>query len=102
MVSKSQTVLEFDSQTDLTSFVQQLLSALPGDVLIDFSNVDEPPSTTIAQLCEVIRHRVEHSAGKLTLFSPPQMLAHTLYKMGVLRNHQFAIENQRLEEPYTG
>ncbi len=69
---------------------------------IDMRQVDSIDAASIAELCSLIRDRAERDRTTC-LISPPQVLAHTLYKVASLRNQgRVILEEPRDEEPYAG
>lgn len=67
---------------------------------IDLSESDID-ATGIVTLIELMR-RTGATAGRIVLQSPPQMLAHTLYKFGMLGNGAVQIQHPRVDVPYAG
>ena len=65
-------------------------------------DVDSIDSPGVAQMVKLLRRNIDAGA-RVVLDTPPQTLAHTLYKIGLLEPGQgVAVENARTEEPYAG
>lgn len=72
------------------------------EIRIDMSAVDQIDAAGVGQLMHLIRRQLE-SGRRVTLESPPQVLAHTLYKVGLLHGSRaVSVSNPRQEEPYAG
>ena len=68
---------------------------------IDLSELEFEPDEgpEIARRVDRIRALVE-AHGRVRVDHCPQMLAHTLYKIGALRDGRIALVDAREEEPY--
>jgi hypothetical protein len=63
--------------------------------------IDEEADDPIALANRIDELRVLLEAGcRVELANCPQMLAHTLYKVGLLRERRIVIASMRNEEPY--
>ena len=71
-------------------------------VRVEMSGVDSIDSLGVAQMVTLLRRNLADGA-RLVLDAPPQVLAHTLYKVGLLEpGRGITLENARSEEPYAG
>lgn len=66
--------------------------------ILDLRDVDIDEAADVTHWVERIRR--EAAAAPLVLRNCPQMLAHTLYKAGLLRSARIRVESSRQEEPY--
>lgn len=71
---------------------------MPAHVL-DLSDLEVDDGPALARLVTRLRGLVEEH-GALELHACPQLLAHTLYKTGALRNGRIRLISVRDEEPY--
>lgn len=86
----------------LRNFWDRYVTPGTGQLEIDMTGVDAIDSQAIAQLVDLLRECIAGGA-RPSLESPPQVLAHTLYKVGLLREQSpMTIRNPRVEEPYAG
>lgn len=71
-----------------------------GPMRIEMARIDQIDPEGIATVVSLLRQRPARPA---VLVAPPQMLAHTLYKAGMLRSDSpLRIEQPRNDEPYPG
>lgn len=78
-----------------------IASDLP-ELYVSMENVDEIDPTSVATMVNLLRETIV-AGTQITLSSPPQVLAHTLYKARLLEGENAVIvENPRMEEPYAG
>jgi hypothetical protein len=67
----------------------------------DFTDAGEADARAVALLTDAIRAAAR--TRPVTLVSPPQMLAHNLYKLGEFRpGAKVTLVDPRVEEPYAG
>lgn len=94
--------IDSDSCDCLIHFWRKHVENQTRPVSIDMGQVDAIDAASIAELCSLIRDRA--ARDHLTrIIAPPQMLAHTLYKVASLRDRQrVTLEDPRNEEPYAG
>lgn len=71
------------------------------DITVDMTGVDDIDNKGIATIVNLLRDRLGDDM-RVTLKSPPQMLAHTVYKIGMTKDKCFSLANPRDEEPYAG
>lgn len=67
-------------------------------VVLDLTQTEPEDGPELARLVTWIRELARHHP--VVLVGAPQMLAHTLYKAGLLRSGRIALKNPRVEEPY--
>ena len=73
----------------------------PDPDVVRLDLVDEEADDPIALANRIDELRVLVEAGcRVELANCPQMLAHTLYKAGLLRDRRIVIASMRHEEPY--
>jgi hypothetical protein len=73
----------------------------PDPDVVRLDLVDEEADDPIALANRIDELRVLLEAGcRVELANCPQMLAHTLYKVGLLRGRRIVIASMRNEEPY--
>ena len=70
---------------------------------IDLGELDLDPGVAgglmVARWVDELRARMRDH-GRVRVYSCPQMLAHTLYKVGLLRDGRLELVGVREEEPY--
>lgn len=66
--------------------------------ILDLVELDTGTGAELAALVDELRARA--AGAGLILRNCPQMLAHTLYKAGLLRRGHIVLESVRDEEPY--
>lgn len=67
---------------------------------IDLDELDADDGAGVAVLTTLLRELLDRG-GEITLVRAPQMLAHTLYKTGMLRRYaRLHLEDVQQEEPY--
>jgi ABC-type transporter Mla MlaB component len=95
-------IVDSSSCDCLLHFWSKHLENETGPLSIDMRQVESIDAASIAELCSLIRHRAARQ--QITrLIAPPQMLAHTLYKVASLRDQgRVILEEPRDEEPYAG
>lgn len=70
-----------------------------GRVVVDLDDVDADTAEEVLALVDGLRARV--AAGeRLCVRNCPQMVAHTLYKAGLLLDGRIELESSRQEEPF--
>jgi ABC-type transporter Mla MlaB component len=86
----------------LTHFWDKHIRSWPHEVTFDMRQVESIDAESIAEFCSLLRQRADQ--GRRTrLVAPPQMLAHTLYKVASLSgDDRMVLEDPRDEEPYAG
>lgn len=67
--------------------------------VVDLSDLEVDDGPELARLVTRLRARAA-SGERLVLESCPQLLAHTLYKAGVLARGELTLGSVRQEEPY--
>ena len=86
----------------LEHFWDRFVSDPFSEVRVEMGGVDAIDSQGVAQMVTLLRRNLAEGAC-LVLDAPPQVLAHTLYKVGLLEPGQrVALLNARSEEPYAG
>ena len=86
----------------LEHFWAHYLDETLGDVWLDMSSVEEIDAESVAVMVTLIREQIA-SGSLVTVESAPQMLAHTLYKTGMLESpSSLRLVDPREEEPYAG
>jgi ABC-type transporter Mla MlaB component len=86
----------------LEHFWQRRTAGPFGEVEVDLHAVEGLDGPAVATLVNLIRASLAGGA-RVILEAPPQMLAHTLYKCGLLSaEHGVTIRAPRTEEPYAG
>ncbi|MFO0945319.1 MAG: STAS domain-containing protein [Planctomycetota bacterium] len=86
----------------LENFWDFYLAEPSQNLYVDMSEVEEIDPIAVATMVTLLRRHVDAGASVL-LESPPQMLAHTLYKTGMLESgNRIRIDSPRTEEPYAG
>lgn len=72
-----------------------------GDATInlDFEDLELDDGSAVAEAVNALRALLEQAP--VVVHNAPQMLAHTLYKTGMLRGQRLALETPREEEPTT-
>jgi ABC-type transporter Mla MlaB component len=70
-------------------------------IMLDLDGIEEIDAVAIAQLVTLTR-RTARPGRPLTITAAPQMLAHTLYKIGALRHGSLTVDSHATEEPYAG
>lgn len=83
----------------LEHFWSHYLDPAPAEIELDMSDVADIDALGIASLVTLLR-RARDEGARIALDSPPQTLAHTLYKLGDLE--WVELRNARSEEPYVG
>ena len=75
----------------------QTLSAGDETISLDFDELELDDGSAVAETINVLRALLMHS--RVVVRNAPQMLAHTLYKTGMLRDARLALHTPRVEEP---
>lgn len=75
------------------------MSEEAGSRLIDLDAVETDDGPALARLVSRLRSLAERE-GSVVLVNCPQMLAHTLFKSGVLGAGRIHVASWRQEEPY--
>lgn len=66
---------------------------------LDFSDADIENGATMGKLVSFLKKAL--ATGKsVTLYGPPQLLVHNLYRVGFYPHPLLIVENLRLDEPY--
>ena len=76
-----------------------MAAAEPFELDLGELEFDADDGVEVARWVDRIRARV-HSHGRVLVRRCPQMLAHTLYKVGLLRDGRIELVDTREEEPY--
>jgi len=93
--------LEVASCTCLSNF-WALRVAGRRDIALDMRDVDAHDGPGVATLASLV-HEALRGGARVTIRHAPQMVAHTLYKIGRLREGgALRLEAPRVEEPYGG
>lgn len=71
------------------------------ELTIDMTGVDAIDPLGVATMINLLRDKLGDDM-RVTLRSPPQVLAHTVYKIRMSEDPCLAIEELRTEEPYAG
>ena len=71
-----------------------------GPLRLDLTHLELPDGVSVAAGITTLRGLLHHHGG-LTLIGAPQMLAHTLYKIGSLGLAGLRLEDVRADEPTT-
>ena len=79
-------------------FRDALVAAGQPTPTLDLLDLDLEDGVAVAESVNAVRLLLAHHGG-LTLRFAPQMLAHTLYKIGMLRSGQLVLESPRVESP---
>ena len=66
--------------------------------MIDLTDVDTDEPHEVLALVNQLRAQAEH--GPIGVVGCPQMVAHTLYKVGALTSGRIVLVRPRVEEPY--
>jgi arginine decarboxylase-like protein len=66
--------------------------------VLDLAELETGTGLELAAMVDELRARA--ARGPLIVRNCPQMLAHTLYKAGLLRSGHIVLESVRDEEPY--
>ena len=74
--------------------------AAPGRLALDLSELELTDGVAVAIAVDAVRV-LAATQGAVELRAAPQMLAHTLYKCGLLSSGQIALCDPRVEEPTT-
>jgi hypothetical protein len=83
---------------EITAAAAGLIGAAP--LRLDLTHLDLPSGVSVAAGITALRALL-HDHGELTLIGAPQMLAHTLYKIGSLGAAGLRLEDVREDEPTT-
>jgi hypothetical protein len=67
-------------------------------VMLDLAELETGTGVELVAMVDELRARA--AGQRLILRNCPQMLAHTLYKAGLLRRGDIVLESVRDEEPY--
>lgn len=70
-----------------------------GAAFADLAELDLDGAAAVIEAVDAVRALVGAS-GRLTLFNSPQVLAHTLYRVGLLEGAALELVDTRQEEPY--
>lgn len=73
---------EIDPQV-LALFLEQLASAPSGELEVDLEEADVSAAAVVARLADALR-REARRIGRVRVIRAPQVLAHTLYRVGAL------------------
>ncbi|MDG1480927.1 MAG: hypothetical protein P8R54_15130 [Myxococcota bacterium] len=65
---------------------------------LDLLDLDLEDGVSVAETVNALRILLAHH-GTMTLLHAPQMLAHTLYKIGMLQDGQLVLIRPRVESP---
>ncbi|MCA9622837.1 MAG: hypothetical protein KC731_27650 [Myxococcales bacterium] len=68
-----------------------------GTIHLDFEGLELDDGHAVVEVVNALRTILEESA--VVIHHAPQMLAHTLYKTGMLRGTRLSLEEPRVEEP---
>lgn len=71
-----------------------------GPVHLDLEGLELVDGVAVAEAVNGLRVLLAR-CGRLTLLGAPQMLAHTLYKVGMLQDGALVVEQPKEEEPTT-
>lgn len=83
---------------ELVAFAESAAAA--GPLRLDLTHLELPDGVSVAAGITALRALLAHR-GALTLIGAPQMLAHTLYKIGGLDDTRLRLEDVRADEPTT-
>lgn len=72
----------------------------PGALVLDLDELELVDGVATALAVTAVR-RLLACRGALVVLAPPQMLAHTLYRVGALEDGRLRVEHTRSEEPTT-
>lgn len=75
------------------------IDAATGEATVDLADVDGDQSAELLAIVDALRSLGEGGAA-VTVHACPQMLAHTLYKAGLLAAPWLRLASVRDEEPY--
>ncbi len=67
--------------------------------ILDLEELELEDGPSVAAMVDELRRRAAAGA-RIILRNCPQMLAHTLYKAGILARKEIELESYREEEPY--
>lgn len=105
-VRARQGVISVDGEVDegaVEALAADLLAAsldLTGPLTLELGGLELLDGVAVAELCTALRAlRARH--GRLSLEEAPQMLAHTLYRVGALEDGSLSVRSVRSEEPTT-
>lgn len=94
--------LSGDNVECLTTFWHKHLAGGAGEIRLELGDFDIEDASAVARVATLIREGME-GGQRFVLVAPPQMLAHTLYKVASLRRDEgLRIIDPRQEEPYAG
>ena len=83
---------------DAAAFRDALIAHGRGHSWLDLLDLDLLDGVSVAETVNAIR-RLLAEQGSLTLAHAPQMLAHTLYKVGMLQDGRLQLVAPRVESP---
>ena len=72
----------------------------PGRLVLDLAELELTDGVAVAIAVDAVR-ALAAARGAVELRSAPQMLAHTLYKCGLLSGERITLHAPRVEEPTT-
>lgn len=67
--------------------------------IIDLDDVDADDAATVGRIVDELRAAAK-GGRRVIVRNCPQMVAHTLYKAGILARREIELESYREEEPY--
>jgi anti-anti-sigma regulatory factor len=76
-----------------------LFGSHAGVDVLELAELDLDGSAATLAAVDAVRRLLEAS-GRLTLYNSPQILAHTLYRVGLLETGTLELRDTRQEEPY--
>ena len=76
------------------------LNAGGDTILLDFEDLELDDGVSIAQMVNALRELGRDA--RVVVRRAPQLLAHTLYKAGMLRDERLTLEDPRQEEGFAG
>jgi DNA repair protein RadC len=83
---------------DAAAFRRALVAAGAAFSRLELLELDLEDGVAVAETINALRALLDHH-GSLTLLHAPQMLAHTLYKVGMLQDGRIVLVQPRVESP---
>lgn len=88
------------TETEGAALASALAALGPGPLTLDLGELDLLDGVAVAEAINGLRGALAR-CGTLRLRGAPQLLAHTLYKVGMLEAGGISLEDPRADEPLT-
>ncbi|MCE7908405.1 MAG: hypothetical protein DYH02_08580 [Candidatus Omnitrophica bacterium COP1] len=94
---------EQNLHTPLQEIIEKLVSSTGSGtgLFLDLAELDFEEGAAVALLVDQIKQYLKRD-GRLDLFQAPQVLAHNLYRVGLLTHPRLTLTQTRMDEAHAG